>query len=169
MAKRILFYIAVALQLALLLGMIGRKTYTSARGRRVMLKCRPIDPRSLFRGDYVIVNYEISRPNLESVKGLKKFYKGQPVYVTLKKSGAFWNVWGIYSSLPKLADDELFIKGRADERGNIEYGIESFFVPEGKGRDIESTRGELTAEIALDRFGHAVLMQLFIDGRAVSR
>ncbi|NOZ20791.1 MAG: GDYXXLXY domain-containing protein [Planctomycetes bacterium] len=167
MRKRILFYAAIALQIALLLGMIGRKTYTMAYGQRIVLKCAPIDPRSLFRGDYVILNYEISRPNLKSVKGLKDLYQGQPVYVALRKSGAFWNATGVYSRLPKLSEGEVFIKGRASRGGTITYGIESYFVPEGKGWAIERNRAELTAEIALDRFGHPVLMQVFLDGRAV--
>lgn len=170
MAKRILFYAAVALQLGLLLGMIGRKSYTVACGSRIVLKCKPVDPQSLFRGDYVILDYEISTPDLESARDPQRFYRGQPVYVTLRKSGPFWNATGVYSCLPTLADGEVLIRGRANGRGAIAYGIESFFVPEGKGRDIETRQwhgSELTAEIALDRFGHAVLTQIFLDGRAV--
>lgn len=168
MAKRILFYGAVAIQFALLLGMIGQKAYTASYGQRILLKCGPVDPRDLFRGDYVVLSYEISSPPRDSVKGPKEFYRGQPVYVTLRKSGPFWGATGIYSHLPTLAGDEVFIKGRINARDSgIEYGIESFFVPEGKGRQIEMSRGELTTEIALDRFGRAVVMQIFLDGRAV--
>jgi len=167
--KRILFYIAVALQLGILSAMIARKTYTRACGRRIMLRCAPVDPRSLFRGDYVDLRYDISHPDRRHLKGLRNFYRGQTVYVALAKRGRFWTATGIYPHPPNLSRGELFIKGRAKENGAIEYGIESFFVPEGKGWPIES-RGrtqELSAEIALDPFGHAVLIRLFLDGRAV--
>ena len=169
MLKRILFYAAVATQLGLLLTMIEREAYTTSQGTRIMLKCLPVDPRGLFRGDYVILNYEMSRPNLASLKGLKQYHKGETVYVTLRKNGPFWGATGVYSQPPALASDELFIKGRFTPGGVIEYGIESFYVPEGKGRAIE-TRGRdetLSAEIAVDRFGHAVVTQIFLNGRAV--
>jgi uncharacterized membrane-anchored protein len=171
MVKRILFYGAVAIQLALLLGMIGREAYTTSHGTRIMLKCLPVDPRGLFRGDYVILNYEISRPELAALKGMKEHYRGEPVYVTLRKNGPFWSATGVYATLPTLAGEETFIKGRFSAGDQVEYGIESFYVPEGKGRAIE-TRGRsqtlnLNAEIALDRFGHGVVTQIFLDGRAV--
>jgi uncharacterized membrane-anchored protein len=165
MRKRVLFYVAVLVQLGLLLGMIGRESHTTAYGQRIMLKCLPVDPRDLFRGDYVALNYEISNPNLPSLKGPKDHYKGQTLYVTLKKSGEFWTATGVYAHLPELASDELLIQGRIGN-GRIVYGIERFFVPEGKGRPVEiAGRGQrLSAEIALDRFGHAVVTQIFIDG-----
>jgi uncharacterized membrane-anchored protein len=37
----------------------------------------------------------------------------------------------------------------------MEYGIESFYIPEGKGRDYE--RGQLDVEVAVDRAGHGVI------------
>ena len=45
-------------------------------------KTRPVDPRDLFRGDYVILNYEISNVNLEDVPSdIGNPYKGQSVFV----------------------------------------------------------------------------------------
>jgi uncharacterized membrane-anchored protein len=45
--------ILIALQTTALLGMVGIKQYTLSTGTPIVLKTEPIDPRSLFQGDYV--------------------------------------------------------------------------------------------------------------------
>jgi len=49
----------------------------------------------------------------------------------------------------------------------VEYGIESFFVQEGKGRDIESGRigRDLKVEAVLRKDGKAMLKALWVDGK----
>jgi hypothetical protein len=51
----------------------------------------------------------------------------------------------------------------------VEYGIESYFVEEGKGREVESRRGgrELRVEISLRKDGKGIITALFMDGRLV--
>ena len=49
-------------------GFIGYKEYTLSQGQKILLKTIPLDPRDLFRGDYVVLNYEISQLNLDSIK-----------------------------------------------------------------------------------------------------
>ncbi|PJB76880.1 MAG: hypothetical protein CO095_02030 [Armatimonadetes bacterium CG_4_9_14_3_um_filter_58_7] len=46
---------------------------------------------------------------------------------------------------------------------DVDYGIESYFVPEGRGKELESKRAGLTTEIAIDRFGHAVIRNVRSD------
>ena len=55
----------VALGQAAVLGwMIWDRASLLANGREVVLEVIPVDPRSLFRGDYVILGYDISRFDL---------------------------------------------------------------------------------------------------------
>jgi uncharacterized membrane-anchored protein len=42
-------------------GFIGFKEFTLRTGEEVLLKTLPVDPRDLFRGDYVILRYDVSR------------------------------------------------------------------------------------------------------------
>lgn len=51
----------------------------------------------------------------------------------------------------------------------VQYGIESYFVPEGEGRVLEDERnaGALTVDIALGRSGTAAIKGLRIDGEPV--
>ncbi len=49
----------------------------------------------------------------------------------------------------------------------VEYGIESYFVEEGKGRAIESSRNsrELRVEVSLRKDGKGIITALFVDGK----
>ncbi|MEQ1867208.1 MAG: GDYXXLXY domain-containing protein [Micropepsaceae bacterium] len=55
--------------------------------------------------------------------------------------------------------NEFTVDAKTTTELNITYGIESFFVPQGMGRDIEDTRqkGDLTADIAIDPKGRAAI------------
>jgi uncharacterized membrane-anchored protein len=52
---------------------------------------------------------------------------------------------------------------------NVEYGIESYFVEEGKGRAIESSRDarELKIEASLRKDGKGIITGLFVNGELV--
>ncbi len=63
----------------------------------------------------------------------------------------------------------MFIKGKVRKGfggSNVEYGIESYFVPEGEGRVIERNR-DLEGKVAIDKFGNAVLKSVLIEGQEV--
>ena len=58
--RRALLLVA-ALWLAILGGMVAINEHTLRTGREIVLKTVPVDPRDLFRGDYVTLRYDISR------------------------------------------------------------------------------------------------------------
>jgi uncharacterized membrane-anchored protein len=46
----------------------------------------------------------------------------------------------------------------------VEYGIESYFMPEGKALELQRKAGRgLVAEVSVDRNGRAVLRKAYID------
>jgi uncharacterized membrane-anchored protein len=76
----------------------------------------------------------------------------------------------------------VVIKGRVDWIGrqqpeklqepvgvNLHYGIESFFVPEGTGRELEKMVGEkkISAVIAVDEDGNPAIKGLMSDGQRI--
>ena len=48
---------------------------------------------------------------------------------------------------------------------SVEYGIEEVFVPEARGRDVESARDRVGLEVRVDRFGESVARRVLIDGK----
>jgi len=161
--------LAVALQLLILVGIVGARQWTLSTGMVILLETAPVDPRDLFRGDYVILRYKISTLNPGALGSTETFRQGQPVYVGVDQRGEFWTAVSVGSSRPPT----LFLKGTVLRHRNlgpmsssmsVEYGIESYFIPEGTGPRIERARERLSVEVAVGTDGTAVIRRLFIGG-----
>jgi uncharacterized membrane-anchored protein len=135
----------------------------------------PVDPRDLFRGDYVTLRYEITAITSQYWRdGLSKItyditynnhIEGKKIYVVLKvDANDVADV--LYASDKKPQKGELYIRGRINylESGGsllyVKYGIEAYFVEQGKGQQLEQRGSNAPlreAEIALGRNGIAVI------------
>ena len=150
-------------------------------GQEITLAVQPVDPRDLFRGDYVTLGYELSPViTSESRNGasLAALKRGQPVYVTLHPGADNgWTAGKFSAAYPAdVAASDVVVKGRIQSRWNgdsagdvhftIRYGIESYFVPEGTGKPIEDSvrNKKIQALVAVGRDGTAALKGLVIDG-----
>lgn len=142
--------VAVA-QIAFLAWMIAGRAAILRNGHEVLLKIEPVDPRDLFRGDYVRLGYDIATVPVGLVVNLPEgdwLPTAHPVYVRLARGeDGFWHARSASfdQPAPGLADGEVDILGTADASQSlgkdsslrVTYGIERFYVPEGEGRDIE--------------------------------
>jgi uncharacterized membrane-anchored protein len=169
--KKLLIIGAIAFQILLLAFMAGQRESVLRKGKIVYLRTVPIDPRDYFRGDYVRLTYEIS--NIKSDKwrdGLKllekeKQAKNKKVYIAIQVDEE--NVANIlYATDKKPTKEQLFIRGRLNYKSrnhiNVRYGIESYFVEQGKGKELEERkikghRALIEMEIALSAGGIAVI------------
>lgn len=109
------FWLAVALQVLLLLGMIGRHAYTLQTGTPVRLKTAPVDPWDFLRGEYVRLNYEISglRPEKIPMQGLP-YQRNQLVWVTLKQADPYWVAVAVSSRRPQAGSGEVVVQARVE-------------------------------------------------------
>ena len=147
--------ILVMIQTALLLGIFAPRMYVLSTGTEVVLDVTPVDPRSLFRGDYVIITTEAHRfpappsgspsgrtPGRINASHTKPTKIGAPVYAVLERDGTkpSWRIKSVGPDRPAaLAAGEIVMAGRRVHGfGGISYGIESYFVPEGTGKAIEN-------------------------------
>jgi len=156
--NRLALAAAVVFQLLILAAMILGRTVPYLDAQTVLLHVEPVDPRDMFRGDYVTLGYAISRnpgPPLET---------GQSVYVTLvpETDGRHYRAGEFLTNPPGSG---VFIRGTAQGYGRVTYGIESYYVQEGTGHDYEKAvlNRRLWAEVALDRQGNPALRRLVIE------
>jgi len=175
--------IIVVLQTAALLVMVGMKQYTLSTGAPIVLKTEPIDPRSLFSGDYVRLNYSISRLPLDKLAGDREFVRGDTIYVSLRREGEYWQALSLNHALPMVAEGQIVIKGRVEfinqrafprpgalaEPGksiDVKYGVENYYVPEGEGRALERPKpGEaVSIRLVVDRNGNAAIKAVLVNG-----
>jgi uncharacterized membrane-anchored protein len=169
--ERKILLVTVIAQLAILLGMIALRAVPLVTGQTVLVRVQPVDPRDLFRGDYVILSYDFSRVSREGIQGLSdgertswKKLQGRPVYVTLVPDSIPGHHRAEKVTVVK-PENGLFIKGHMEQYGSMKFGIESYFVQEGTGRVYEQAIRErkLTAELAVASDGQAALRGLRIN------
>ncbi|MBI2170434.1 MAG: GDYXXLXY domain-containing protein [Chloroflexi bacterium] len=169
---RLAFAAIVLFQLLFLAGLAAYNEVTLRTGQVVVLQTVPVDPRDLFRGDYVVLRYEISRLDKAAVSGVYSVSApGQTAYVLLEQQGEVWKPRAV--ARDAAAQWDVFIKGTVTRIGDprtpgafleVEYGIENYFLPEGRGRAIETAQ-DIKAEVSINRFGDAVLKGLIVDGK----
>ena len=164
---RKIFVKAMLVPAIILLGFIGYNYYTLTQGHEILLKTVPVDPRDLFRGDYVNLRYEISTIDLSRTPYDMPFNSGEDVFAILTKGDKFWSVTRVAHYSQPLQRNEVCIKGKVassyENRINVDWGIESYFVPEGKGRDIEREIRDVSVLVSVDRTCRALIKELYIN------
>lgn len=167
MKKHKKFLLVGLFWLVIIIVFIGSKEFTLRTGREVLLETVPVDPRDLFRGDYVALNYKINTINTSTFgENVNNFYDGDNIFVALDPGSKCAVPIGIYQNEPNAG---MFIKGKIrNTSGNnliVQYGIENYFVPEGEGKEIERLRNnELVVKASVDNFGNAAIKELSIKG-----
>ena len=159
-------------------------------GREIVLAVTPVDPRSLFRGDYVILGYAITQVPAPSGQSAPA-RNGTPVYVTLEQqadggwkavASSLTHPGAVVAGAAVAAPNRIVLRGRSEHefwrsastppttpQVRVRYGIESYFVPEGKGMDLENAVRDkkIAARIAVDAKGRAAIKGLLVDGKPV--
>lgn len=154
LAVRKLVILAIAAQILVLAYMAGKREYIQATGEQIYLRSAPIDPRDPFRGDFVRLRYDINTIHKNSYRGIAEFAdlsEGTVLYAVLKPG--FQDVFTFDYLTDRKPNGKTFIKGRlnrdwsfsplwGENQINVKYGIEQYFVQQGKGKDMEAKLGE---------------------------
>lgn len=164
--------LVVVLQVLVLAYMAAEREWVIWKGQTIYLQTAPLDPRDPFRGNYVRLDYGIGRVPTNQVRNVQweknnTVRRGALVYAVLK------NTDGGIASLEYITGvrpaDGLFLRGHVDRYWSggvvpIRYGLEAFFLPEGKAKALESQRWRnqtvqvpLEMEVAISRRGLSVL------------
>ncbi len=176
-----LLALVAIVQSAALFDMVYARNRLLKSGQEITLAVKPLDPRDIFRGDYVTLGYDITtltKSTTETDPDFTGFSVGAPAYVTLASApDGKWVVTHVGSQYPsKVVPGEAVIKGRVKsvwQDGNaavthviVHYGIETYFVPEGTGRILEDKvrSHEIKAIVAVATDGTAALKGLIVDG-----
>lgn len=155
---RVAFWVIVAAQLAFLLGFIAVREVSLRTGTEVTLQTVPVDPRSLLQGDYAILDYEVA----QMPEWMRDWEQGRTVYVSLQEERDVWTA-SFYSGARDDVEGDVFIKGRIDRPGHLEFGIGTYFVPEGTGHIVEGAR-DVKVVVRVNADGGAVIEDLLVDG-----
>jgi uncharacterized membrane-anchored protein len=176
-----------AAQVVVLAAMVADKQWTLNTGTQVVLQTEPVDPRSLFMGDYARLGYAIGRLRLDGDEGIggdKDFARRDTVWVALRPDPAGAKAVSVHRTRAAVPADLLALKGEVtyvsdhdwDRAANksvsrrtlqVRYGIEQYYVQEGTGRQIERPQGGEKVSIlaAVDSRGKAGIAAVLLDGQ----
>ncbi|RTE09765.1 GDYXXLXY domain-containing protein [Paenibacillus whitsoniae] len=155
--KPLLLGVVILLQVVGLGLQIGKSEWLLSHGTLVKLELQPLDPRSILQGDYIRLHYAISEPEgrLGYVEG--RPFKGKLAVVLGPNSATgIYEYKRMYQKGETLAPGEVRLNGKRNGYDTVEYGIESYFIPEGSGREYE---GKVKyAEARISASGDAILV-----------
>jgi uncharacterized membrane-anchored protein len=162
--------LVAALQTAALVYMILDRQAMLDSAQTVTLKVVPVDPNDMFRGEYVILSYDISRLDLTKLDGEDNFAYDDTIFVTLVPDGQTWKPVAAKRVSAYAVPGGIALKGKVESVDGssaegvalslrVNYGIESYFVPQGTGKVIEeeARKGELRVDIAVDNQGRGAI------------
>ncbi len=148
--------------IVLQLGFVSYQAFTNEallkHGDVVKLELEPVDPRSMMQGDYIQLRYDISDLG-EDIKGTT--FHRQKIKVVLEEQNGIYHYAGYYKigdlwNKPyEKAVNDVLINGIAYSPRDITYGIESFFIPDGSGLEME--RDIDYAYVRVGESGNAIL------------
>jgi uncharacterized membrane-anchored protein len=178
-AKALLGLAAVAgLQTAAIGWMVTDRITLLRTGKEVVLPIIPVDPRSLFRGDYVRIDFPVTMVSSDLFPKADKPRKAGAVFVTLQREGENWKPVAVSETKPTVKSDQTVMQGRlahnwwpgsgsTAHQVRINYGIERYYVPEGKGLELENAARDkkLAVVVAVDGKGRSAIKGLIIDGK----
>jgi uncharacterized membrane-anchored protein len=157
-----LVLLGMVLQFGILTWTCASPLMTVFRGNTVRLRVVPVDPRDLFRGEYVILGYEISQLPQDANLGVPN--PGDIVFVELGRSHDSPEWKAVHWSRHRPTNG-IFLRGTVQSYSRVEYGIESYFVEEGQGPEYEraARSGDLYADIVVDEEGRGIVRQLIVE------
>jgi uncharacterized membrane-anchored protein len=181
--KIVLFGLAAVVQIALLTLTVIDRAQILREGTEVTLQARPVDPRDLLRGDYVVLSYDISQLAAGSLLHQPAGTRDPVVFVKLAPNrDGFYQAVSVHADAVAVTSPEVLIRGRVTRGATcgssrpafcdelqVRYNLESYFVPEGEGRKLEQARnqGKLTVVAAVMPSGRAAIKRLLVDGEPV--
>jgi uncharacterized membrane-anchored protein len=175
------FAIPFGLQLAIILIVPAQSAYTYNFGKPAVLQTLPVDPYDLLRGYSQTLSYDISQiSNLEQLPGGKNLVEGEIFYVILepnivreKLAPTASKVIKVTKKVPQLALNQVALKGKFEQDGQVNYGLETYYLPESQrdkiNQEINTLQSDpqgkrpFVVEIKVDRWGNSVPISLWVD------
>lgn len=125
--------VAICFQFLVLSGMYVGAAIPLWTGSEIKVKTIPVDPRSMFRGNYAQLRYEFSRIKSTHFPDDVSLRTGEIVYILLKPGGDGLHEFSEVSLLKPSSG--VYLRGRVkngryrSDIYRIKYGIEAFFAP----------------------------------------
>lgn len=131
---------------------VFKKEQTLKNGQLVLLELAPKDPRSLMQGDYMQLNYAMSRTAAETPIPPKGYF-----VLRLDQDHIGTRMRAQAGKTP-LSPGEILVRYKCKDEWNIYIGAESYFFEEGKGERLANAK---YGGLRVDKDGSSILIGLY--------
>jgi uncharacterized membrane-anchored protein len=173
----ICFALLVLLQLWVPAALVVSRENTLRNGVSFKFKTAPVDPTDLFRGKYIYLDFAERGIKLSGKYGWD--YQEQ-IFVSLREDkDGFARIKSVSNRKPTNGDPYLEANARyaasgKDERMNIEWPFERYYMEESKAPAAEIAYNKVTRDTAKTAYalvkikdGVAVLENVYLDGKPI--
>lgn len=159
-----LIFAAAVFQILAVIAMLAYAYAPIYFGKDILIRTMVYDPRDMFRGDYVRLSYGFAGIYELDKRGLSKRRQlhGTEIYAVLKQDKDGKYKFDKYSF--ERPNGGMFLAGRVDYN-TAKFGIEAFFMPPKKARQMERDMMEFnaTAVISVMDNGKARIKDIVIE------
>ena len=145
------YKIVLAVNLILVLAFFAfsviQKETLIAKGTEVLLRLAPVDPRSLMQGDYMALDFEVTR---------KISYDSKSGYVVVKVGSDRVAEFVRFQDGKDVNDGELIVR-YSRHKGRLTIGADNYFFQEGSAKKFENAKYGL---LKVDSDGNSILIGL---------
>lgn len=130
--------LTILFQLGIIAGMLALSMYPLIVGQEIQLETRPRDPRDIFRGQYVALNYDFNTLKVKNLPNdldtITTYRFGDKLYLELAPKEESHKVIGVWTKRP--AKDKLFMevivqyeyRKKRSYSLRVKGGIESYYT-----------------------------------------
>ena len=156
---------AIAFQIIVLAGMVAKAAMPLWTGTEIRVRTMPVDPRSMFRGNYARLRYEFGVLTKGALAGASGLRRGEVVYVSLEPGTD--GLYGFAGASLERPAEGIFLRGRLAGTGEplrVRFGIEAYFAPKDRALQIErDLRDGGVAVLMVTGGGHVALGDVIQD------
>jgi uncharacterized membrane-anchored protein len=170
--------IPLLLQAGIILAAPARNIYIEFTGKTVILETAPVNSDDILRGNYVALDYNISRiETLKKLPGWNQLVKQYPgtnqryfpiaqdsnLYIIMQGSTQVWKPMRITSELPlTLPENQVALRGKY-RYGTIIYGLEKYIIPDNQSEKINTN--VFNNQKTLNKHSQPIKIQIKVDAR----
>jgi uncharacterized membrane-anchored protein len=151
--------------------------YTESIGKTVILETATVNPDDILRGNYVVLDYNISRvETLKKLPGWNELVRRYPgtnpeyfpitqdanLYIIMQQSTSqAWKPIRVTSELPRtIVENQVALRGKY-RYGSIIYGLERYNIPESE----KNNKDIFQSQEVFSKSSQPILVQIKVDPR----
>lgn len=171
------YFAVVAFQLLFIAGEAAMYYRQVQGGETILLRVVPVDPRSLFMGNYMALDYDVGSIFVKDFPHARNREPDDVVYVGLRPNDPYASIEDLGPGIPKDRNGLVYLRGRVvyspDKlRMRVAYGIDRYYIPETKKDDAQAIwervwqkKSVVTAELSVTPAGRAFIRRILVDGK----